>query len=558
MQGQGRMGKTSRRRRRSHGDVRAELLFATRLVAIAAVLFFNIAAASARPAHARAAVVKPADAAAVVKPNDPGSATAKSADACSQLDSNMVELATAAAKANGNPAPAAVKANRSPAPAAAKPLEKQEVLNYFFGLPTPFYVQLSSTWVANGDPASLTFTGKRIEAIKDIASVCIAAFDTHDANKTKRISRFFLETVGNNPQDLKVVFDASPTKDVSPSIFHRFYFEGNYTFIGILTDSSPPFVFSYSPPSFTIINKFWSTIAAIIFVLAFYVGLARVTADKDDITAVKPCASRTLYWWSPVRISAAAFGEASMSQVQVLLFTFIVAGLLFQLWLRTGVLSDISTQLLLLLGISAVGAGGAKFTQTIKTDLSDSTSKYLIGKGWYAWPKTPMREHATFGKLLLTDDRLDVYKFQMAIFTVVVAAYVISAGQNDLSNVNISDTMLYLIGISQGVYVGGKAITDRTTDLESAVGKMMDLESKIQDLTTRIAAVKAPDSPADLTAQKAQRIAEYIEAARTAVKEYAPLTLRRYPSVMVDDKPKIDPKDGQPEIDPAVLKPSVA
>ena len=77
-----------------------------------------------------------------------------------------------------------------------------------------------------------------------------------------------------------------------------------------------------------------------------------------------------------------------------------------------------------------------------------------------------MHDHATLRNLLLTDGRLDVYKFQMAIFTVVVACYVASSGQTSLGDVKISDTMLYLIGISQGVYVGGKAVTDRTTDLE--------------------------------------------------------------------------------------------
>ena len=75
------------------------------------------------------------------------------------------------------------------------------------------------------------------------------------------------------------------------------------------------------------------------------------------------------YTLSPIRISAAWFGEASLSQVQVILFTFIVAGMLFYFWLSSGVLSDISKDLLYLLGISAVGAGGAKFTQTLKTEL---------------------------------------------------------------------------------------------------------------------------------------------------------------------------------------------
>jgi len=189
-----------------------------------------------------------------------------------------------------------------------------------------------------------------------------------------------------------------------------------------------------------------------------------------------------------------------------------VAGLLFHLWLSTAALSNISTDLLILLGISAVGAGGAKFTQTLKITLKPETARFLIGKGWFDWKRLPARAHATLSKLLLTDERLDVYKFQMAIFTVVVAFYVISAGQTDLGEVKISETMLYLIGISQGVYVGGKAVTDRTTDLENAVAKMMELEKQIQVL-----------QEGTQQTQRTPLQEEYKKAADFAAGEFAPL-----------------------------------
>jgi hypothetical protein len=238
---------------------------------------------------------------------------------------------------------------------------------------------------------------------------------------------------------------------------------------------------------------------------------------------------------SPIRISAAWFGEPSVSQIQVMLFTFIVAGLLFHLWLDTGVLSEISKDLLFLLGISAVGAGGAKFTQTLKTDLKPETASYLIGKGWYDWSLKPMHDHATLKNLLLTDGRLDVYKFQMAIFTVVVACYVATSGQTSLGDVKISETMLYLIGISQDVYVGGKAVTDRTTDLENAVKKMMDIEKQIAAL------------PGTADPKRAPLEQEYEKAATFAVREFTSLYNREYPPApMASDK-----------IDPAILKPSI-
>ena len=160
---------------------------------------------------------------------------------------------------------------------------------------------------------------------------------------------------------------------------------------------------------------------------------------------------------------------------------FILAGILFYLWLRTGLLADISNDLLILLGISAVGAGGAKFTATMKTDLDPKVKAFIIGHGWYNWKTVPAGQTATLRNLLLTGGRLDVYKFQMALFTLVVAAYVLSSGQNDLGVVKISDTMLYLIGISQGVYLGGKAITDRTSRIEDAVKKMIENEAQVAD-----------------------------------------------------------------------------
>jgi len=180
-----------------------------------------------------------------------------------------------------------------------------------------------------------------------------------------------------------------------------------------------------------------------------------------------------------------------------------------------------SLDLLTLIGISAVGTGASKFAQTVKTSLKDQTASYLIGKGWYNWEPIPARSHATLGKLLLTDGRLDIYKFQMAIFTVVVAFYVISAGQQSLVDVKISETMLYLIGISQGVYVGGKAITDRTTDLEAAVAKMIDLDSKIAEERAKT----APNAT-----QLGDWEKEYARAASTAAVEFTSLQNRKFPT----------------------------
>jgi len=372
-------------------------------------------------------------------------------------------------------------------------------VNQLTNEPSLFHTVLGSQWLPGGGVGSVTFQGKSITDA-NVGKICVRAYSdaASDDPQPLTIRQVFL----SEKEHLRVVFDV-------PASNRPFYSRVDFLFVGVLADATPTY-FQYFVRA-TVTNDRTAVIFSLLFVAVAYLLLVWITynpADVDDLTGV----DWLRYTLSPIRITAGWFGDASMSQIQVVLFTFIVAGLLFHLWLSTAALSNISTDLLILLGISAVGAGGAKFTQTLKITLKPETARFLIGKGWFDWKRLPARAHATLSKLLLTDERLDVYKFQMAIFTVVVAFYVISAGQTDLGEVKISETMLYLIGISQGVYVGGKAVTDRTTDLENAVAKMMELEKQIQVLQEGT--------------QQTQRTAlqeEYKKAADFAAGEFAPL-----------------------------------
>jgi len=172
--------------------------------------------------------------------------------------------------------------------------------------------------------------------------------------------------------------------------------------------------------------------------------------------------------FNPIYVTAGYGGAPSLSQLQVFLFTITVASLLFYIWLRLGVLSEISSDLLILMGISAGGALGAKFATTMKkSDLSQEARIFLASRRWFSGKKIlPDPEQSTISELLKTDDRLDIYKLQMAVFTVVVFFYILFSGGYDLGTVRISETLLYLMGISQGIYVGSKAIDDKVTKLD--------------------------------------------------------------------------------------------
>ncbi len=171
-------------------------------------------------------------------------------------------------------------------------------------------------------------------------------------------------------------------------------------------------------------------------------------------------------------------GQASLSQLQMLVFTIIVSTLLFYQWVRTGLLQDLSTDLLYLIGISTVGAAGTEVTKTIKKNLDQPVYDYAQSLGWFAAPMMGVGQQAKPSQLLLTNNRFDIYKFQMLLFTFVIAAYVIVRGSSALGNVSISATMLSLMGISHGAYMGGRATADTLTPLQDTLLSMQVLQNQ--------------------------------------------------------------------------------
>jgi hypothetical protein len=463
-------------------------------------------------------------------PTNTPAPTAGPATSCADFNARLVDLVLARFAL---PADATT-------PAAEQPTAAQ--LAKISLLPAHFDVLLSSPWLSIGRHATVSFKGKSITSSTNPGGFCVKAFINNDPDHELPIEKIYL---------------ATDTDGESPAIDVQFRVRAlagtlavskvTYTFVGYFIDApvadGAPVVFS---TDVWVTARWLSVVLAVLFVALAYAGLAWITYRPG--TSATPRGAKWIgFVLNPIRITAGAFGDPSLSQVQVVLFTLIVAGLLFQQFVRTGTLSAISMQLLYLLGISAVTSGTAKFTATLKSNPSDTTSQYLMAKGWYDWPLEPLSQRASLGELLRTDGRLDVYKFQMAIFTVVVAVYVIFAGQTDLADVKISETMLYLIGISQGVYVGGKAVTDRTTDLENAVAKMIELEPQIQSLTQKIEAQPAPPDLAELKSQCQARVQEYAKAAKVAVEEFSPLLHRMHPRPAGTRNTR--------QIDPDVLKP---
>lgn len=226
----------------------------------------------------------------------------------------------------------------------------------------------------------------------------------------------------------------------------------------------------------TVSAKRPSIVAAALFAAAFYLVAAATTRAGAGGAGWRGAANRLLPWYI-----TGSSGQASLSQLQMLLFTLIVSTLLFYQWLRTGLLQQLSTDLLYLIGISTAGAAASQVTASIKAELDPPIYQYAQRLGWFTAPLAGAHRQARAAELLMTGERFDIYKFQMLAFTFVVAAYVIASGADELGDIQISSTLLALMGMSQGAYVGGRAASDTLTPLQDQLRGMQDLQERYRD-----------------------------------------------------------------------------
>ena len=223
----------------------------------------------------------------------------------------------------------------------------------------------------------------------------------------------------------------------------------------------------------------WSAIL-ILYVLAAFASQA---ADKEAV-----------HWYrylDPVYMTAGSDGKGSLSKLQILFFSMIIAGLLAYIVARTGVLSDLSQTILLLLGIAGVGSAAAKGTDTKVNRLDPDNAAWLIQKGWLEVGLASTNK-ASWHDIIASDGEFDVYRYQSCIFSLVVGLSLLAGGINELASFEIPTTLLGILGLSQVVYVGGKLVTPTSlSELNTAINELRALEKKYID-----AALARPDPDA--------------------------------------------------------------
>ena len=238
----------------------------------------------------------------------------------------------------------------------------------------------------------------------------------------------------------------------------------------------------------------WAKILTIVFLALIYMlfagAVAQIRGKPHPLTTKYPALTKQrVYGWlanlDPVVLTANAFNKGSIQKLQVLLFSFLVSGMVLALVLRLGVLSDLSVTVAMLLGISAVGAAVAQKTTTSRDRLSFDSWAWLVQK-----TILPVHQESETGPrwsdLVMTNREFDIYKLQTLIFSVVVAVALLASGEERLSSFSVPETLLGILGLSQVVYISGTlASPPSIAELDDAIKSLSELEIKLQTVVAR-------------------------------------------------------------------------
>lgn len=208
-------------------------------------------------------------------------------------------------------------------------------------------------------------------------------------------------------------------------------------------------------------NQSLAAIVASLCILALYVVAAFAVRNRWGGTLLV----------HPLMVTAHIRGRASLSRTQVFFFTFIFIWITIYWLLREGELAPINDTVLALLGIAVAGAGLGRVADTTRFRVSGENWAWAKAKRWIsqdfsrALPPDPSNNAVgttpKLSDLFTSDQGFEVARFQAVAFSLVVGIALLYNGVTvetsaEFVKFSVEGHYLTLIGISQGVYVGGK------------------------------------------------------------------------------------------------------
>lgn len=188
-------------------------------------------------------------------------------------------------------------------------------------------------------------------------------------------------------------------------------------------------------------HPLWAMILALLTAVAAFAALSVVCRRRlrrvgyDDLDPF-------------IRIIATQDGYASLSQLQLVLWTFVVATSAVYVMALSGELIEVTTGTLVLLGIAG--------TVTVGTKLQDnSQAAKAVASGAPAVPRKPRWSDLVVNEVN-GQREIDISRVQMLYFTFVTAAFVVLRVLTTYVIPEIPQGFQILMGISNAVYFGSR------------------------------------------------------------------------------------------------------
>jgi hypothetical protein len=208
----------------------------------------------------------------------------------------------------------------------------------------------------------------------------------------------------------------------------------------------------------------WALTLAIVSIIIVYALLSYFCRKRlPKLAGINPI----------LRVVTTPNGYASLSQFQIVLWTFVVGTSVIYVMALSGELITITSGTLILLGISGTATLGSQFQSNMEDAKALAAATPVTVPALVAIPATavipsaaptstatagtPPALHATsWSDLVISDGQIDVTRLQMLYFTLVIAAFVIMTVVSNYQIPEIPQSFLILMGISNGVYVAAK------------------------------------------------------------------------------------------------------
>jgi hypothetical protein len=183
----------------------------------------------------------------------------------------------------------------------------------------------------------------------------------------------------------------------------------------------------------------------------FVLGLAAARINRHQLASTDT-GERPMRRFDPCFICQDAFGYMSLSRFQVFLFTLALLGVVGYAFVMTQRIPNLDPTVLILAGITF---GGSTLAAAATKPLVETGNRlWLLGNGILDAP----RRRPRWSDLLTGDGEVDITRVQALAFTCFAVVSMVWNGTQDIENFRIPEQLNYLIGLSQTVYVAGKAL----------------------------------------------------------------------------------------------------